>query len=130
MKTIIAGSRDIGWLQVKEAMAACPWADEITEVVSGKARGADTYGEEWAHSKGIEVEPFPADWTRYGKSAGYRRNAEMAVYGEALVAIWDLESDGTRNMIALAQQHGIKRIFVWSPGIGEVKQTADGWVAV
>ena len=49
IKCIIAGSRDgVSYDDVLKAMEECPWASEICEVVSGKARGADTFGEQWA----------------------------------------------------------------------------------
>lgn len=73
---------------------------EITEVVSGACKeGVDRLGEEWAGRKGIPVKRFPADWNQYGRRAGPLRNREMAKYADALIAIWDGESRGTRNMI-------------------------------
>lgn len=51
---------------------------------------------------------MPADWDGKGKAAGYIRNAEMADYADALIAFWDDESRGTGNMIALAQDKGLK----------------------
>lgn len=61
--------------------------DDIT-VVSGKARGADTLGEQYAKEHGYSIQYFPADWERYGKAAGYLRNTEMAKNADALVAFW------------------------------------------
>lgn len=127
MRAIIAGSRDIGLLRVREAMAACPWADRISVVISGGARGADLCGEEWARDHGIPVEQYLADWDRFGKQAGVLRNIQMGNVAEALVAIWDLVSPGTRQMIEYAQKRGLK-VFVWSPGLGEVRRTERGWL--
>lgn len=81
--------------------------DDIT-VVCGKARGADTLGEQYAKEHGYSVQYFPADWSRYGKSAGYLRNTEMAKNADALVAFWDGASLGTRHMIEIAKAHGLK----------------------
>lgn len=108
MKVIIAGSRGITEYE--------PFAEEldslvedeamsITEVVSGTARGVDQMGERWAKERGIPVKRFPADWERYGKSAGYRRNEQMALYADGLIAFWDGESRGTKHMIDLAKEH-------------------------
>ncbi len=72
---------------------------EITEIVSGTCKGVDQLGEEWAGRKGIPVKRFPADWNQYGRRAGPLRNREMAKYADALIAIWDGESRGTKNMI-------------------------------
>ena len=81
--------------------------DDIT-VICGKARGADTLGEKYAKERGFPVQYFPADWQRYGKSAGYRRNTEMAENADALVAFWDGKSRGTKHMIETAKAHGLK----------------------
>ena len=77
-------------------------------VVCGMARGADTLGEQYAREKGYEVNYFPADWDKYGKSAGYRRNEQMAQNADALVAFWDGQSRGTKYMIDLAYRYGLK----------------------
>jgi hypothetical protein len=98
MKVIIAGSRNLGTLQqIKEAVTKSEF--EITEVVSGRARGVDRCGEIYAELLHIPVKCFPADWEQYGKSAGYKRNQQMAEYADALIAIWDGHSKGTKHMI-------------------------------
>ena len=103
MKTIIAGGRDyILSQQDYEYLDTLP----ITEVVCGCATGADTCGEEWAKRKRIPVERFPADWQRYGKSAGYIRNEKMAKYAQACVLFPG--GKGTKNMEVEAKRHGLK----------------------
>lgn len=112
MKTIIAGSRTIASYEVvqKAVLLAQGAGLEITEVVSGKARGIDTLGEEWAKANNIPVAEFPvraADWKRYGKRAGYLRNQQMGEYADALIAIWDGKSRGTVHMIDIADSLGL-----------------------
>ncbi len=98
MRTIIAGSRTVKNIQqVQVYLSRNPWV--ISEVVCGKAKGPDTYGERWAQKHDIQVEYFPADWEKFGKAAGMIRNTHMAEYAQALVAFWDGQSKGTRNMI-------------------------------
>lgn len=86
------------------------------EIVCGKARGADTLGEEFAKNYGIKVKYFPANWDAYGKSAGYKRNKQMAEYAKdedgILIAFWDGESKGTKHMIDLANKEGLE-VFVY-----------------
>lgn len=107
MKTIIAGGRDIDdFALVKEAVAESGF--EITEVVSGKAPGVDSLGEQWARENDIPVKEFPADWDTHGKQAGPMRNRQMAQYADALVAIWDGQSRGTSNMIQNARAYGLE----------------------
>ena len=113
MRTIIAGSRDVTKDIVLNAIEACPFKTEITTVLSGAARGPDTFGALWALSQGLELLEYPAAWDKYGKSAGYKRNAEMADNAEALIAVWDGRSNGTKNMIHLAKQQDLK-LFVYN----------------
>lgn len=114
MKVIIAGSRDIN--DVQHVYAAMDEAFlilriEPTEVVSGKARGVDTAGETWAKRFGIPVAEFPARWRdpdgTFYADAGKRRNVQMANYADALVAVWDGRSYGTKHMIT--QMHKRKK---------------------
>jgi hypothetical protein len=111
MKTIIAGSRSITSYEL--VLKAIEQADiPISEVVSGAARGVDSLGEQWAKSRGIKIKKFPAKWDLYKKSAGYKRNVEMAEYADALIAVWDGLSKGTRHMIDIAREKGLK-VFVF-----------------
>ncbi len=98
MKVIIAGSRDIIDPEVIfPIIERSPF--EIDEVVCGMARGVDRMGRRWALENDIGIREFPANWQEFGRSAGPIRNQEMADYADALIAIWDGWSRGTRNMI-------------------------------
>lgn len=110
MRTIIAGSR--GLYDKKELLRAlklCGWTPTV--VISGTARGVDQMGEAWAMEFGVPCEQFPANWERYGKRAGHIRNAEMADHAEALIALWDGASKGTKGMIDIARRRGL-RVYV------------------
>ena len=116
MRCIIAGSRGItDFGLVVEAVRRAGFV--ITEVVSGTARGVDHLGERYAEQEGLPLRRFPADWARYGRSAGYRRNEAMIDYagqapdGGALIALWDEVSRGTRHTIEAASRQGLK-VFV------------------
>lgn len=84
------------------------------EIVSGRARGADRLGEQYANSLNIRVACFEANWQKYGKVAGPMRNAEMAKYASeegytgVLIAFWDGESRGTEHMIKVAERKGLE----------------------
>jgi hypothetical protein len=111
MKVIIAGSRTIKNLDdVVEAVRLSDFV--IDEVVSGTARGADQLGEQYADILGIPIKRMPADWNKYGRSAGIKRNEEMGKYADALVAIWDGRSKGARHMIDFMTKIG-KPNFVY-----------------
>lgn len=109
-RVIIAGSRDFSNYQLlcEKMDKLLTNINEPIAVLCGKARGTDTLGERYAHERGYEVRYFPADWERYGRSAGYRRNTQMAENADALVAFWDGKSMGTRHMISIAKSHGLK----------------------
>jgi hypothetical protein len=107
MKTIIAGSRTIDFETTIEYLCELRFISDITEVVSGTAKGVDTYGEWFANRYEIPIKRFPANWDEYGKSAGMIRNKEMAEYAEQAIILWDGESKGTKNMIDLAKKKKI-----------------------
>lgn len=108
MRTIIAGSRGLAsYNTMLRAIDAIRPNWTPTVVVSGTAQGADRLGERWANENGVPVERFPADWDRYGKRAGYLRNEQMADHAEALLALWDGKSRGTKHMIDIANRKGL-----------------------
>lgn len=110
MRVIIAGTKSIcDGATVRMAIEASGF--QITEVVSGGSRGVDKSAERIAKSDRIPLKRFPADWDRYGKKAGPLRNREMAAYADALIAVWDGESRGTRHMIETMRKAG-KPVYV------------------
>ena len=76
-------------------------------IVSGGARGADKAGEMYANEEKFDLEIFPADWKKFGKSAGFRRNEQMANVADAVVAFWDGKSNGTKHMIETAEKNNL-----------------------
>ena len=114
MRVIIAGSRSIDDpIDIRQAVRQSGFI--VSEVVSGGARGADRLGEYWAEENGVPCQRFPADWETFGKPAGIIRNVAMAKYADALIAIWDGRSNGTKHMIDTATGHGLQ-VFVYQPG--------------
>ena len=103
MKLVIFGSRSIdNYDEVKAILTETinyMWPQDIEEIVSGGARGADHIGEKWAAEHGLPVTMFIADWDKYSKAAGPLRNQDMAEYADAGLAIWDGESKGTLDML-------------------------------
>lgn len=107
-RVIIAGSRDgVTQADVDRAMEECPFAGEITQVLSGTARGADRFGEDWARRHGHPIWRFPADW-QLGKRAGHLRNTEMSKVASGLVLVWDGSSRGSQHMLMEAAKRGLK----------------------
>jgi hypothetical protein len=77
-------------------------------IISGTARGADQLGEYYAMKHGYNIERYPAEWDKYGRSAGYKRNEQMARIATHLMAFWDGKSRGTQHMIDLARKYKLK----------------------
>lgn len=112
MKIIVAGSRDIKdesfvWSVMEKAIKDKGIKEDEITIVTGGARGVDTVANKLAAAKGWKCIVMNADWDKHGKSAGYIRNREMAKVADMLIAIWDGESRGTKNMISEAKQRGL-----------------------
>lgn len=115
MKTIIAGSRHITDASlVDKAVEQSGFT--ISLVLSGRAYGVDRLGELWAIQHGIPVKPFPADWAQHGKAAGFIRNVAMAKAADALLAVWDGRSKGTKHMITTARELGLEVFVMYAVG--------------
>lgn len=85
---------------------------EDIEIISGGAQGADRMGQSFAKEYKLKLTVMPAQWEEFGKSAGYRRNVEMAEYAKKddeclLIAFWNKISKGTNHMINIAKEKGI-----------------------
>jgi hypothetical protein len=76
-------------------------------IISGKARGADTMAIDWAVVNWQEWEEYPADWNKYGKSAGYIRNKQMLDEGKPDLVVAFPGGRGTANMVKLAKDAGV-----------------------
>lgn len=109
MRTIIAGSRNVKKYEtvVTAIRQAVVKGFRPTCIISGGAIGVDTLGEKFAREFGFALEVYPADWNKYGNRAGVIRNEEMAKDADALIAIWDGKSKGTKHMIDVANRLGL-----------------------
>lgn len=84
----------------------------VVALVSGAARGADRLAAEVGRQLGLAVDEFPADWDRFGRAAGYRRNEEMAAFllscaeeGMTVGVTAFPGGRGTQHMIDIAARH-------------------------
>ena len=75
MKVIIAGGRDFtDYQKLKKICDYILQNQNNIEIISGTANGADKLGVRYAKEKGYSLKQFPANWNRYGKAAGPKRN--------------------------------------------------------
>lgn len=108
----IVGSRHYpNMIKVVEFVERLP--PEIT-VVSGGAPGVDTLAVQTAKRRGINTKEHLAEWNKYGKGAGYRRNRFIIIDADVVVVFWDGASKGTKNSIKLARDHN-KALYVYGP---------------
>ncbi len=114
-RVVIAGCRDYTNYEEAREYIDCCISDMRQKhkiiVVSGGAKGADALGERYAKEHGLCVERHPAEWERYGRGAGPKRNREMAQTADMIICFWDEKSKGTKSMIGYAQNLG-KRIYI------------------
>lgn len=112
-KVIVAGSRGIEDYYVVENAILSNYPNDVSprrwncEIVHGGARGVDTLASEFADTYDLSEEVFEPQWDEFGPAAGPIRNEGMAKYGDMLIAVWDGESDGTRDMVEKALDAGI-----------------------
>jgi len=108
-RVVIAGCRDYNnYQEAKKYIDYClsniRKENEII-IVSGGACGADKIGEQYAEENGFAVEKYPANWRKYGRSAGPRRNKQMAELCDYVICFWDEKSRGTKSMIDYAKMY-------------------------
>ncbi len=130
MKVIIAGGRSYSQFykmigKMDMFLSKCNNLD--IEIVSGTAVGADKLGEDYAELREYKVKRFPADWDKFGKGAGFKRNTEMAEYADALVAFWDGQSRGTMHMINIAKKKGLQvKVVKYTPKSSTNRDSING----
>jgi hypothetical protein len=112
-RVIIAGSREFDDYELLKKYCNYYLSNKINNpdcrliIVSGHAKGADSLGERYAQEFGIPCEIFPANWDKYGKSAGYRRNLDMARVSNAAIIFLSAyaENKGSLHMIDIAKEN-------------------------
>lgn len=107
-RIIVAGCRDYeNYDDAKEYIEMCikKIKEKYTLIfLSGGCRGADMLGEKYANENGFRIERYSADWQKYGKSAGPKRNLQMAKACDYVICFWDGKSRGTATMIYYAKR--------------------------
>lgn len=90
---------------------------DIEIVIEGEAPGADTLARQWAEARKYDVDPYPADWTRYGRPAGPIRNQQMLDEGKPTYAFAFFDrprhlSRGTADMVRRLKKSGVPVVEV------------------
>lgn len=110
-KLIVAGGRDFNDYEKLNNEINRLLVNQLknydVHIVSGAASGADGLAIKYAALNNKQLWTFPANWDQFGKSAGYKRNVQMAEFSNGLLAFWDGQSKGTKHMIDIARRHGL-----------------------
>ena len=102
MKVAVIGSRN---QRVDNLGKYLP--DDVTEIVSGGARGVDTCAREYALANKIKLTEFLPEYDKYGRGAPLRRNITIIEYADLVLAFWDGSSRGTKYVIDNCKKRGI-----------------------
>lgn len=108
-KIVIGGCRDynnyiVFCKFVDMCLIRIRYIEKIT-ILSGHCSGVDLMAEKYAKQNGYGLEIYPAEWKRYGKSAGPIRNEIMIKKANYVIAFWDKKSHGTKNLIYNAKKY-------------------------
>lgn len=106
MRILVCGGRDYTNERICEEVLN--GIRQITCIIEGGARGADSLARSYAERHSYELLEYPADWGKYGKSAGYKRNKQMLEEGKPDLVVAFPGGKGTANMVKLAKEAGVK----------------------
>lgn len=94
MKIAVIGSRN---LNVENLGKYIP--NDVSEIVSGGAKGIDSNAKSYAQKNKIPLKEFLPDYRRFGRGAPLKRNLQIIEYADMVIAFWDGESHGTKYVI-------------------------------
>ena len=101
MKIAIIGSRN---LSVKNLEDYIP--ENVTEIVSGGAKGIDSDAANYAMEHRLKLKVFLPEYERYKRAAPLKRNIQIAEYADECLAFWDGASKGTLHTVELFRRLG------------------------
>lgn len=106
-RVLVCGGRDFGDLRLlRETLDLVHVLFDVSCVIAGRARGADTLAERWADLRGISVDAYPADWST-GRGAGHARNQRMLSEGKPDLVVAFAGGRGTADMIRRSRAAGV-----------------------
>jgi len=117
MKLVIAGSRTIHCDQtvldgLNQILDHHGWPSDI---ISGGAAGVDQSAKRIAEYNNVNyIECKPIYKHTKDRGAPLRRNDDMAIMGDVLLAVWDGKSPGTGHMIRTMKQRN-KPVYIIYP---------------
>lgn len=108
MRVLVCGGRDYADFQrLSDVLYGLLRDRVITTIISGHARGADQLAEAWAREASVDCVVFPANWDKFGRSAGAIRNRQMLTEGKPDLVVAFPGGAGTANMVKQATKAGV-----------------------
>ena len=116
MKVAVIGSRG---LTIDDLGKYLP--EDITEMVSGGAKGVDADARKYAIEHNIKLTEFRPDYKRYGRGAApLKRNLQIIEYSDIVLAFWDGTSKGTKYVIDNCRKMGVEvKVYTFSENIDD-----------
>lgn len=111
MKVAVVGSRE---LKINDLGRYLP--NDVTEIISGGAKGIDTCAREYALSHGIKLTEFLPEYEKYGRSAPLKRNITIIENADLVLAFWNGTSHGTKFVIDNCRKRNIP-VKVYIPSV-------------
>ena len=111
MRVLVCGGRDYhDRQQVFDVLDDL--REPATHIIHGGARGADTFGRDWAKERKVPYTTFRADWGKLGRAAGPIRNQKMLSEGKPDLVVAFPGGKGTADMVSRAKKAGIPVIEI------------------
>jgi len=114
MKIAVVGSRNFDDFKLfKKVMDEFLAKYDEVEFISGGASGADELAFLYAKENFLPIKIYFANWKRFKKAAGYKRNKQIWQEADIGIAFWDGKSKGTTHSFKLSKEFE-KEIFVYN----------------
>jgi hypothetical protein len=109
MRILVCGGRQYtDAVRLVQVLDALHKKTPVAVVIHGDAYGADRLADLWASVNDVPVQPYPADWDRYGNAAGPIRNRQMLVDGRPDLVVAFPGKHGTDHMVSIAKKAGVE----------------------
>lgn len=108
MKVAVIGSRTIKIINMEKYLP-----EDVTEIISGGAKGVDTSARNYALKNNIKLTEILPDYDKYGKVAPLKRNDIIVDISDLVIAFWDGKSRGTKYVIDYChKKHKNLRVYI------------------
>lgn len=102
MKLAIIGSRSLNIPNLGDYLPA-----NVTEIISGGAKGVDTAVREYAIAHSIKLTEILPKYAKYGRAAPLKRNLNIIQTADQVLAFWDGRSHGTKYVIDNCKKYDV-----------------------